>query len=905
MQSAYIQVVVLLHVAFGGVFFFLFRQSASRFARLFAASWLIEALRAAIQLPGVRALGGSPEHWFAVSDVTCFLANWWLLAGCATLAGVTLPRWLGRCYFGISIPLVLFNRYFLGTVATALTGVPEDRVRFYGILANLIIMFVPVALTRTAILVWLVEIWRRSHLPGALVAGVFCVPYALVALAVPFQFYFSWGADWISVLWCARVLGFSIGMVVLMLNLQQQAAKKSEARLAAAQALAKIGSWEQDFLTNSVMWSAEMFRLYGRDPKHGVMSREDFLAAIHPRDRETFLRNEAASLQERRSVEHEFRIVRPDSSMRWVHGRTTQEFTQTGKLLRQIGVEQDVTERKKREAQTALQHAVTRVLAEAQPLPATLDKILEIIGRGLGAEFAACWTLERGRSALRCAHTWHTAEPAVGAFAALSRTMEYQNGHGLPGRVWAERQPVFVERGDLTDGRRYPRRDAADEAGLRGGCGFPIVLRTEIFGVVEFFTPESTRFDAELMELFAALGTQIGQFVERQRLEDQYRQSQKMEAVGTLAGGIAHDFNNVLTGISGYCELAQMELPPDAPAATHLQAVRAGAKRAAELVRQIMAFSRQQSPQRQPIVLSRVVDEAMRLLRATIPATVEIKTQYEGGLPCVLADATSIHQIVVNLCTNACHAMRDRPGRLEVSLMSVTVDQDFAQAHPGLKIGRYVQLGVADTGSGMDAATVARIFEPFFTTKAPGEGTGLGLSVVHGIVQSHDGGIFVYSQPGEGTRFRIYLPEHGGEAMVEAEALDELPRGRGERVLYVEDEPQLALMGRQMLVRLGYTPEVRERPLEALALLRAQPAAFELLVTDLTMPEMTGLELARRARKIRPGLPVVLMSGYASTLSLEKLEGLGVGELLTKPHSLAAFARAIEKVRRRTAGPAS
>ncbi len=902
MTLAYIHVVVLLHVAFAGVFFFLFRQSASRFARLFAASWLIEAVRAAILLPDLRGLGGSPEHWFAVSDGLCLVANWWLLTGCAALAGVRLPRWLGPVYFWSGLPVVWFNRYFLPQVVTAATGVPSERVRFYAIAINLVIIFVPVAVARGAVTMWLFEVWRKLRLPGALVAAVFCVPYAVVALAVPFQFYFTWNPDGIALLWCARVLGFSIGMVVLMLDLQQQQRAKSEANLAAAQALAKIGSWETNLTTGTTSWSAEMFRLYGREPGAGAMTLAEFLAAVHPRDRDAFQRNAAEGISARRTLEQEFRIIRPDGTVRWVHGRNTPQFDAAGALVAQIGVEQDITDRKRAEARAALQHGVTRALADASSLEDALATILQIVARGLEAEFAAFWTVDRSRQVLRCAQWWHAAETPLAEFVEQTRTHEFRAGRGLPGRLLAEREPVVVDRLELVDAERYPRRDAATRGGLRSACGFPILLRAENFGAVEFFTAEAMRTEPELLRLFSALGTQIGQFIERQRLEEQYRQSQKMEAVGTLAGGIAHDFNNILTAVSGYCELAQFETPPESPAGPHLQAVRDGARRAAELVRQIMAFSRQQAPQRQPLLLSSVVSEAMKLMRATIPATVEIVTDYAEDLPAVLADATSIHQIVVNLCTNACHAMRDRTARLEVAVATLMVDGDYAVAHPGLRVGRYVLLTVADTGTGMDAATVARIFEPFFTTKGPGEGTGLGLAVVHGIVQSHDGGIFVYSRPGEGTRIMVYFPVHGGDAIVEPAVPDDVPRGRGERVLYVDDEVALGRMGRQMLEKLGYSPEVHDGPAAALAALEARPDEFDAVVTDLTMPGMNGLELARRVRRIRGDLPIILMSGYTASLTPEKFREMGVREFLMKPHSLGALGKALQRALGGSAG---
>jgi len=369
-----------------------------------------------------------------------------------------------------------------------------------------------------------------------------------------------------------------------------------------------------------------------------------------------------------------------------------------------------------------------------------------------------------------------------------------------------------------------------------------------------------------------------------------------MEALGTLAGGVAHDFNNIIAGISGYTELARMSGASGAELNEHLDAVSLCAKRAAALVKQILAFSRHEEHARHPIQLHHVVGEALHLLRATVPATIEFKSKLARNLPTVLADATQIHQIVMNLGGNAWHAMRDRAGRLSVELDACDVNANLAEIHPGLRVGRYVRLSVGDTGHGMTPATLARIFDPFFTTKGPGEGTGLGLAVVHGIMQSHEGVVTVYSHPGEGTIFRLYFPSC--EAAKPEEESDEapVPRGRGERVLYVDDEELLSLMSQRALSQLGYTAEIRNNPKAALELLRADPNRYDLVITDLAMPGMTGLELSGELLKIRPDLPIILVTGYAANLTAGQVRGLGIRELLIKPHSFQALGVAIARV---------
>ncbi len=383
----------------------------------------------------------------------------------------------------------------------------------------------------------------------------------------------------------------------------------------------------------------------------------------------------------------------------------------------------------------------------------------------------------------------------------------------------------------------------------------------------------------------------------RKKLEEQFRQAQKMEAMGTLAGGIAHDFNNILSSINGYTELARLKLVGNPEVRDYLGAVLKAGQRAAALVRQILSFSRRETLERAPIQLRAIVAECVDLLRATIPATVEITTSLAGDAPVVLADATQIHQVLMNLGTNAWHAMKGGSGEIHFRLERLVVDAAFAATQPRLRPGNYARISVTDTGGGMDQATLRRIFEPFFTTKPQGEGTGLGLSVVHGIMESHDGAISVYSQPGEGTVFHLYFPAHvGQEAGVVDSNVGPVPRGTGERILLVDDEELLVNMGREALKGLGYLAESTTRPADALAQIRADPSHFDLMVTDQTMPGMTGLALAAEVRLIRPQMPIMLMTGYSGSLMPEQIEAAGIRQLLLKPATLHALGTAVHEL---------
>lgn len=382
-------------------------------------------------------------------------------------------------------------------------------------------------------------------------------------------------------------------------------------------------------------------------------------------------------------------------------------------------------------------------------------------------------------------------------------------------------------------------------------------------------------------------------------MEDQFRQSQKMEAIGTLAGGIAHDFNNILAAINGYTELSLMTLEENPRVREHLGAVLKASGRATDLVRQILTFSRQQPLARRAIQLGPVVMETFALLRATLPSTIEINLSLAADAPTVLADATQIHQILMNLGTNAWHAMKEQPGRLQVKLERCAFEGGAGTNLPWGRPGLFARVSISDTGCGMDAATRRRIFEPFFTTKPIGEGTGLGLAVVHGIMDSHDGTVRVQSEPGKGTTFQLYFPAHAGEVIGAALNEAPVPHGHGERVLVVDDEELLARLGQEALTALGYEVEFTTQPAAALAMVEADPQRFALVITDQTMPNMTGVVLASQLRRIQPRLPIILMTGYSTLLTPERLEAAGIRQFLLKPttlHSLGAAVHAVLSV---------
>ena len=385
----------------------------------------------------------------------------------------------------------------------------------------------------------------------------------------------------------------------------------------------------------------------------------------------------------------------------------------------------------------------------------------------------------------------------------------------------------------------------------------------------------------------------INDITERKRLDAHFIQAQKMEALGQFSGGVAHDFNNILAAINGYAELSQLKLQDNPEVREYLAAVLQATRRATALVRQILAFSRQLPEVRQVIELRPVVVETLKLLRATIPSTIEFDSVLATDAPTVFANAGQIHQILMNLGINAWHAMKSRPGRLQMKLERCVVDAAHAATQPRLRTGIYARVSVSDSGTGMDDATLRRIFEPFFTTKPTGEGTGLGLAVVHGIMENHDGAVTVYSQPGEGTVFHLYFPAHNGATSVAETEEKPIPRGHGERILVVDDEELLAQLGQKSLIALGYEAEIATRPEDALARVRDDPQRFALVLTDQTMPRMTGLMLATQLQVIRPGLPIIMTTGYIGTITAEHIAAAGICRLLLKPMNLHSLGTAV------------
>ncbi len=448
-----------------------------------------------------------------------------------------------------------------------------------------------------------------------------------------------------------------------------------------------------------------------------------------------------------------------------------------------------------------------------------------------------------------------------------------------------------AERAEVARVLREQGSVRAKEATFLGKGGRPVTL---------MFSCELIDVDGKACVLSA--GTDVTAIrhaeLERDRLETQLRQTQKLEAIGTLASGIAHDFNNLLTAINGNAELARMDLPADHPARSSIDNVVQAAERAGTLTRQILTFSRRTEPKLELFPVNAVIQEIVQLVQSTARSNVEVRYNQKQPTPPIQGDPAQVHQVLLNLCTNAIYAMRDKPGTLTLSEDLFILTPELQIQHPELRPGKFIDIAVRDQGCGMAPEVARRVFEPFFTTKPAGEGTGLGLSVVYGIMQQHGGTVTVYSRPGEGTVFHLYFPVVTEPASPAAAGFGPSPieRGRGQRILFLDDEPVITRTFQQLLTKLAYQVIGFSNSREALAELTRIPAAYDLIVTDMAMPGMNGIEFANHIRRLRPDLPIAFITGFAAESEISAARALGRTELVEKPLTTDSLGRVIARL---------
>jgi PAS domain S-box-containing protein len=626
--------------------------------------------------------------------------------------------------------------------------------------------------------------------------------------------------------------------------LAKEKLQQSECNLAEAQRLTHTGSWAQNVSSGTLFTSPELLRILGLDPRSETLAVETFRDCVHPQDRPFIEQAARRAKSEGIAFEFDHRIKLPDGSIKHVHSVARPVFDDLGHLVQYVGTIVDVTERTRNEARLQRQTALLDELFESAPEAVAF---LDLEGRVIrtNREF--------------CSVFGYAAEQAAGK--TLNELIvpddQLESAQALISTYWSgARVSIECER-RRKDGKRIHVAHFAA----------PIMLDGKPIGVYAIYRDITERMLAQ---------------AEREQLEQRLRQAEKMEAVGRLAGGIAHDFNNVLAGVFAYGEMLFEETPAASPLQRYAKNVLAAATRGRDLVEQILAYSRSQLGKRVPVDVTHVVAETLELLRGSLPADIRLESSAPQAPLVIVGDATQLHQVVMNVSSNAIQAMNGA-GTLRVALDAADLHAERALSHGTLRPGRYVRLTIQDSGSGMDPATLERIFEPFFTTKEVGRGTGLGLALVYAIVTDAGGAIDVHSALERGSTFIIYLARAEAALVAPGEASPPLPRGKGERVLLVEDEESLLALTAEVLARLGYQPVCFSDSHAALAAFEAEPRSFDVVITDDVMPGLTGTGLATLLRRQRPDLPIVLVSGYiAPTLTRQGLAA-GVSELLAKP----------------------
>lgn len=581
------------------------------------------------------------------------------------------------------------------------------------------------------------------------------------------------------------------------------------------------------------------------------------LSHVHPEDRDRFLSSIREAVAGAAPWDFEGRGLRPSGEEVWFHGFST-PTRQEDRLIFD-GILLDVTQRRRAEEMSRQSEEKFTNIFMMAPDSIMISRLEDgmLIDANLGFEQITGW--ERSEAI-------GTTPDKSGFWQDVSErdymVRELKSGRDVLGREF-----------------QFVRRDGSPRAGRYSARSINIAGEKCLILILQDITEKK-----RLEEMHG-------------QLEQQLFQSHKMEAIGTLAGGIAHDFNNILSSIMGYSELILNESADRQRVNKYTEHVLQAAFRAKDLVKQILTFSQKAEPEKRPVTVTPIIKEVVKFMRASLPTTIAIRQSLDSTADAIMADPTQIHQVLMNLCTNAGHAMKETGGVLEIGLKEVSLHEEGFALESALKTGRYLKLSVRDTGHGISRENIGRIFEPYFTTKKKGEGTGLGLAVVHGIVKDHGGEISVDSEQGRGATFTIYLPVIEDEAEHATLAAKAAPApGRGEKVLFIDDEEMVAAMMRELLGELGYTVVVETDPVRAAELFKRKSADFDVVITDRTMPRMTGYELVKRIRSIRRDIPVILCSGLQDREDAEAMKGLGIDRFLLKPVEMGVMAEAIREV---------
>lgn len=689
--------------------------------------------------------------------------------------------------------------------------------------------------------------------------------------------------------------------------------EKQNRELVDAQAVAKVGSWVTDLHSFEVRWSLEVHRIFQTDPEHFEVTHASFLDLVHPDDRAMVDAAFAASVSNTDPCVLEHRIVLPSGETRLLEERWQAYREADGRIGHAIGTCHDITEARAAELRLRRLTRMYALLSEINdaivhtPDRAQLYQRACEIAVTTGGMRAAWIGLKSGD----VPELFIVASAGAVASYLTERRITWTDtteGQGPTGRaIRGNRRSVCND--IASDSLMLPWRDAALEAGYRASASFPLRRDGQAIGALSLYADAVDSFDAEEVAVLDKLAANLDFALaaidreearrmaqrEREQLEQQLLRAQRLESIGTLAGGIAHDLNNVLTPIVFSIDLLRDGVTDD-DLLPVLDEIARSARRGADMVRQLLLFARGSETERRPMSVDIVLLDIVATMQETFPRSITVRTELANDLPWVVGDRTQLHQVVLNLCVNARDAMPSG-GSLTLAASRTQIEDGDPSMPPDVEAGSYVLIEVSDTGTGMDEETQQRIFDPFFTTKAVGEGTGLGLSTSRSIVASHGGFIQVRSTPGEGATFRIGIPAIVRQnAELPPSATSQLPRGSGERVLLVDDEAPIRHLAATLLTSYGYAVTVAENGEEALNAFRVAPSEFDVVVTDLMMPVMDGVEFIKAARVLRPDLPIIASSGFHDESRREAVEALLVSEFLPKPYTAEAMLRALRHV---------
>lgn len=725
--------------------------------------------------------------------------------------------------------------------------------------------------------------------------------YALASIA----FVTLIGTMWALTVFIRR-MNKALGTAGQQLLERQRAEQDMQRRaedLEEAQRLAQSGSWEYDVATREHRWSRNQFRIHGLDPDTTVASFRAMIERVSPKDQDMVANAFRGAYDPPYYVRGEYHVYGTSGDLRTIEGRVEGVRDSTGKVVKLRGASVDITERRRAEELRGLELAVAKCLAGVDEMEPAIRSAIAAICEHEDWEIGGYWRAAETAGGISLEHWWVRPRFAKAAEKVIDDFVRnaYGSGVGLIGHAWRTGTGLWIP--DFTEDDRVARVQLLNDAGLRSCCIMPVTDGSRVVGVLVFGSPDVRVRDDAFMSTLPVLGSLIGQFVQRRHAEQQRRalqtqlyQSQKLQALGTLAGGIAHEFNNMIAVIIGNASLAAQDVGSSNPEVREsLDQITAAAERARALTRRILLFGRAQVDTRASVKLVPLIQDVMRLLRATLPARISLSLDEGSDVPPVNADATQLHQLIVNLCTNSAHALGTDPGTICISLETVPAARapiPAMQPHHD----EYVCLAVKDSGCGIDPQVRDRIFEPFFTTKRVGEGAGLGLSVVHSIVQGHEGAIELDSAPDEGTTFRIYLPVAAStSAQLTKTAVAADGSGSGAHIFYVDDDPTIVSAMERMLSRRGYRVSGFTSARTALQKLRESGDKPSLLVSDYNMSEMSGLDVARDALQALAGLPILIVSGYIEERVERAGQALGVRGFVHKP-DLQEMCAAIDRL---------